>query len=107
MCEVHDYNDASTPINALAIADIKACKALGKPLIVGETGLDASPSPLPGCPETFAMRAVSYGQRINAYFGAGASGLAMWGWVLDASGSCGFDIPIDDPVVATMRSYHL
>ncbi len=105
VCEVHDYNGSSLPITSAAVADIRACKALGKPLIVGETGLNASPAPLPGCPQTFAARAVSYGQRINAYLQAGASGLALWGWVLGASGSCGFDITITDPVIAVMRSY--
>ena len=104
VCSIHDYDDASEPINPGWLADIAACKAAGKATIVGETGLYGSTVASPGC-QTTTSRAQSFERRIDAFFAAGASGLALWGWSgQTATSGCGYGVALDDPVMAVLRS---
>ena len=107
VCEVHDYNPDEIPITPEAQADIQVCEALGKPLIVGETGLNAGLTSDPGCPETDGQRATSFRQRIRAYFSSGASGVALWDWASAVSDDCGFGIPTGDPVLSVLSDFGL
>jgi hypothetical protein len=104
VCEVHDYNDASLPINPTAIADIMACKAMGKPLIVGETGLSAARVPTPACPRSLADRAQAFKIRVDDYLHAGASGVALWMWSPTPTPVCGYAIDVSDPVMSVVRN---
>jgi hypothetical protein len=104
VCEVHDYNDATLPINPTAIADIMACKAIGKPLIVGETGLSATRVPTPACPRSLADRAQAFKTRVDDYLRAGATGVALWMWSPTPTSVCGYAIDVSDPVMAVVRN---
>jgi mannan endo-1,4-beta-mannosidase len=104
VCSVHDYDDASLPISSGWQADIDACHGLGKPTIVGETGLDGSAAAGEGC-QTTAVRARSFERRIAAFLTAGVSGLAVWGWSgQTAAGGCGYGVALDDPLMEVLRS---
>jgi mannan endo-1,4-beta-mannosidase len=104
VCSIHDYDDASKPISPGWLADIAVCKAAGKATIVGETGLFGSTVPGPGCQST-TSRAQSFQRRIDAFFAAGASGVALWGWSgQTATSGCGYGVALDDPVMTVLRS---
>jgi mannan endo-1,4-beta-mannosidase len=104
VCEVHDYNFASIPINPTAIADIKACKAIGKPLIVGETGLSAASEISSSCPQNLIDRAQAFKTRVDDYLRAGASGVALWMWSPTPPSVCGYGIDVSDPVMTVVRN---
>ena len=108
VCEVHDYNGPQDPLDPSYQQDAPTCIAMGKPLIVGETGFNtAAAIPGAGCAQTLTARASAFSARINAYLADGASGLALWDWVLPGVGTCGYGITMDDPVLAIMRADQL
>ena len=103
VCEVHDYDGPSVPMNSQAQADIEACAQVGKPLIVGETGLNGAVDDGQGCPDLQA-RATDFERRVSDFLNAGASGVGLWDWGGPTSG-CGYQIGPDDPVIAAMRKF--
>jgi mannan endo-1,4-beta-mannosidase len=85
LCEVHDYGPGALSGNqwdGMAVR-IEDCKALGKPIFVGEAGIDASVQPdwtSSGTvtPQTLQQRADFFDQKMTAEFGLGYSGFLIW-----------------------------
>jgi mannan endo-1,4-beta-mannosidase len=98
LCEYHDYNEASTPIpgdqwNGLQVR-LDQCKALGKPVFVGETGI--KPSEVGG---TLASRAAAFEAKFRAQFSAGVVGELVWAWSNQGSTLADYDVGAGDPVL--------
>ena len=87
----HDYY-AGTPMggdqwNGIGVR-IAQAKALGKPIIAGEMGLDAGTAP--GC-MSLPARSTAIQAKIQAQMAAGTSGVLVWDWLPAASSSCTTD----------------
>ncbi len=103
LCEFHDYGYASTVLqgdkyNGLAIR-LRQCRALGKPLFIGESGID----PRDVSPSTLAARAAVFDAKINGELQAGVVGLLAWSWEPGGSQLDNFEIGPDDPVLTELR----
>ena len=100
LCEYHDYGSPTTAIpgdqfNGLQVR-LNQCRALGKPLFVGETGI-ASPGEAP----SLAARAADFRTKFAAQFGAGIVGELVWAWNKDGSAGS-YDIGPADPALAVL-----
>lgn len=102
ICEFHDYGVAlmpGDPWNGLAFR-LQQCAELGKPLFVGETGID--PQWLDG---TVAARAALFEAKLSAQFAAGVVGEVLWAWNAFGSSVVTYDIGPGDPVLAVLAGY--
>ena len=98
----HDYY-AGTPMggdqwNGIGVR-IAQAKALGKPIIAGEMGLDAGTAP--GC-MSLPARSTAIQAKIQAQMAAGTSGVLVWDWLPAASSSCTTDTFPGDPLMAVL-----
>jgi alpha-galactosidase len=106
VCEYHDYRAEQTALpgdqwNGLQTR-INQCTALGKPIIVGEAGID------PGRVGGTATRARLLAAKLSAQLGAGVSGFLVWEW--QAAGQSGGDrylIGPGDPALKVLGDYGL
>jgi len=73
-------------------------RALGKPLVVGEAGIEATNSP------ARARRAEQLGAKMTAAFAAGAAGYLVWH--LNSAPTDGYDVVVgyDDPLLAALKA---
>ena len=71
-------------------------RALGKPIIAGESGIVAGSAP--GC-MTDADRSVAFAAKQQAQLQAGSSGLLLWNWVPALTVPCSYDITPADPLL--------
>jgi endo-1,4-beta-mannosidase len=107
LCEWHDYGSATSPIpgdqwNGMQVR-IDQCRALGKPLFVGETGIVA------GTVGGYARRAQLFADKFSAQFGAGIVGELVWDWVPGPDAGSRLDeynVGPGDPLLSLLASYH-
>lgn len=99
----HDYYAATTPVggdqsNGIAVRVAQA-KALGKPIIAGEMGIEAGTS----CSVTLAQRAADYSAKISAQSALGVAGFMLWDWYPGSTSSCVYEnIQAGDPSLALL-----
>lgn len=92
MCEFHDYDHAIQPLpgdlwNGFAVR-VSQCNALGKPLLVGESGVVAGGGSSGSITTTTLQRRAGFvSAKLDAAFGNGADGSLLWEKVPDASSS--------------------
>lgn len=96
LCEYHDYGDTVHAVpgdayNGLAVR-INQCRAIGKPLFVGEAGIvadagDYGQSTGQINSTTLAVRAGFFGAKLTAAFANGLVGYLLWDKQQDASNS--------------------
>jgi mannan endo-1,4-beta-mannosidase len=103
LCEYHDYTPTE-PMpgdiwNGLAFR-IEQCKALGKPIFVGEVGI--RPSDVGG---TLLHRAIAFEAKFRAQFRAGVVGELAWAWSALGSTRDNYDIGPWDPALAVLNLY--
>jgi hypothetical protein len=97
----HDYYAATTPVggdqsNGIAVRVAQA-KALGKPIIAGEMGIEAGTA----CSVTLAQRAADYSAKISAQSALGVAGFMLWDWYPGSTSSCVYEnIQAGDPSLA-------
>jgi mannan endo-1,4-beta-mannosidase len=104
VCEYHDYGSDNTALpgdqwNGLQTR-IEQCTALGKPIIVGEAGID------PNLVGGSATRASLFAGKLSAQLRAGVAGFLAWDW--QAGGQRGGDhyvIGPGDPTLAVLGRY--
>jgi mannan endo-1,4-beta-mannosidase len=104
LCEYHDYNAATTPMpgdrsNGLQ-ARIDQCRALDKPVFVGETGIEA------GTVGGYDARARLFAEKFRAQFNAGVVGELIWNWrdgPRGGSSLTNFEIGPGDPVLGVIE----
>jgi mannan endo-1,4-beta-mannosidase len=104
LCEYHDYNAPTVPMpgdqwNGLQVR-LDQCAELGKPLIVGETGI--RPNDVGG---TFEDRADAFRAKLDAQFEAGVAGELVWAWSSLGSTLGDYDVGPDDPVLDALAEY--
>ena len=104
LCEFHDYTGAVMPgdqWNGLATR-IAQCAQLGKPLFVGEIGIETSQV------GSLAARAGLLSSKLGAQLPAGAAGVLAWDWRDGAHGGSsgsGYEIGPSDPALAPLGAY--
>ncbi|MFI6499478.1 hypothetical protein [Nonomuraea typhae] len=98
VCEYHDYHEHDQPMpgnqwDGLAVR-LAQCKELGKPMFVGEAGIEARAA------GGLRKRAQAYSAKMAAQFKAGVTGFVIWGW-RDAGRTDGdmFAVGPGDPVI--------
>lgn len=84
----HDYYPATTPVggdqyNGIQVR-IQQAKALGKPIIAGEMGIDAGSD----CTVTLAEREADFQAKVSAQFALGTSAFLFWDWYPSQTSSC-------------------
>jgi mannan endo-1,4-beta-mannosidase len=104
LCEYHDYSGPNVLVpgdawNGLAVR-ISQCRALGKPLFVGEMGLLTSQT------GTVAARASAFSAKVHAQFTSGVVGELLWDWRAGYAGGSsptGYEIGPSDPAIGILR----
>jgi len=102
----HDYGDPATPLpgdqwNGLG-ARLNQAASLGKPLIIGEEGINAGTSCL-----SDSQRASDFAADIQAQISAGSSGVLLWDWVPAVEAPCVYDVAPGDPTIGVITSLAL
>jgi endo-1,4-beta-mannosidase len=90
--EVHDYSRDKEPLPAFIEMRIATAKELGKPLFVGEAGIQAS---VPERPSLLKSK-------IESAMNLGAAGYLIWSYRNNASGGDGYDFDFDDPIATSV-----
>jgi hypothetical protein len=110
LCEVHDYQPAA-PIpgdqfNGMQVR-LDQCRALNKPLFVGEMGI--RPTDVGGTPDdpaaALAARAAAFDVKLDAQFPAGVTGVLAWAWSALGSTTDNYDIGPTDPTLTVLGRY--
>jgi hypothetical protein len=102
----HDYGSDSSPVPTDLATTLSAAAASGKPLIVGEVGIEAQ-NDLAGC-TSYATRATEMSAKMSAQFAAGISGFLPWDSVPSNPGggnTCSYDIGPGDPLIADIAAW--
>lgn len=102
LCEFHDYGTEVMPgdqWNGLAFR-LQQCAELGKPLFVGETGIN--PAWLDG---TLQARASLFAQKLSTQFEAGVVGEVVWAWNAFESRMDTYDIGPGDATLDVLATF--
>lgn len=101
----HDYEQDTTALPSPLLQSISEAQSIGKPLIVGEAGMDAQTS-LANCMSD-TTRASYVQSKLQAQFQAGVRGFMAWDWVPSnpGNGTCSYDIGSGDPVIAELAHW--
>lgn len=100
----HDYGNDTVALPGEVAQRITDAAAVGKPLVVEETGIDAGYGA--GCPQTPQSRATLFGDKLRAALAAGAVGYLPWVWSPDGA-DCDLMIPPGDPTLALLHDQPL
>lgn len=100
LCEIHDY---SGPWNVAAPQlqlRINQCRALGKPLFVGEIGVKVQDV------GSLPSRASAIRAKLSAAFGAGVTGALVWDWANGDQGAySGYEVQPGDPALQVLAAF--
>lgn len=105
VCEFHDYGRPTSAMpgdayNGLATR-LQQCGALGKPLFVGEMGIQVQEAG-----GSTGTRAAYFDAKFRAQFGAGVDGILVWNWNDGQTDAIrNYDIGPSDPTIGVIRSY--
>ena len=84
-------------------AHFAQAKALDKPIITGEAGMEAGVG-RSGC-VSLQQRASEMWSKMKAEFAAGDSAFLVWDWGLASLGPCSYDTgPTDSPLLSALAS---
>jgi endo-1,4-beta-mannosidase len=100
VCEYHDYGHETQALPANLVSDIAACKALGKPIFVGESGIKAT-----SVGGTLASRAAAYEAKLTAMLNAGVGGFLVWSWNNAAPTCTNWPVGPGDPTINVIDSH--
>ena len=106
LCEYHDYGAVTAAIpgdswNGLAVR-LAQCAALGKPVFVGEIGMQPNEAGLAG---TLQDRADRLRLKFEGQFGAGVVGELIWSWSRLGSSLSDFNVGPGDPALNLLSEY--
>ena len=99
----HDYYAATAAVggdqyNGIAVRVAQA-KALGKPIIAGEMGIEAGTS----CSVSLTQRAADFSAKISAQSALGVTGFMFWDWYPAPTSSCVYEnMQAGDPALALL-----
>ena len=102
-CELHDYSGPSgysLPGDAFNGAALRfdQCSSLGKPVVVGESGIRLDE--VPG--GTLAARAEAFARKMDTFRAAGAAGMLLWDWADNPELGDDYEIGPGDPTLAVI-----
>lgn len=100
VCEYHDYGHETEPLPAHLASDIAACRVLGKPIFVGESGIKAT-----SVGGTLADRAAAFDAKCSAMFNAGVGGFLVWSWNNAAPTTTNWPVGPGDPTIKVIDSH--
>jgi hypothetical protein len=101
--EAHDYHAETTAMPAAILSDIMDAAALGKPFIIGESGIAA---PMPTYAYSYDQRAMLFDAKISAQWSAGTDGYLIWSWWDGKSDNMmGWDVSPTDPTAMILSKY--
>jgi hypothetical protein len=100
VCEYHDYGHETQALPARLVSDIAACKSLGKPIFVGESGIKAS-----SVGGTLAARAAAFEAKCAAMFKAGIGGFLVWSWKTAPATTSNWSVGPGDPSLSVIAGY--
>jgi endo-1,4-beta-mannosidase len=100
LCEVHDYSGPSSALAPLLQLRVSQCRALGKPLFVGEIGVKLQDAGSP------ANRAAAIRAKLSAEFAAGVAGALIWDWAnADQRAYSGYEVQPGDPTLQVLAAF--
>jgi len=100
LCEIHDYSGPSNAVAPLLQLRISQCRALGKPLFVGEIGVKVQDAGSP------ANRAAALRAKLSAAFAAGVAGALVWDWANgDQRAYSGYEVQPGDPTLQVLAAF--
>ncbi len=101
LCEFHDYSGGTTSLPSGLSTVINECMSIGKPVNVGEEGINQTTSGM-----TLQIRASDFNAKFTAQFQAGVTGIEPWVWNA-GSGSIDtiYEIKPGDPVLGIMGAH--
>jgi mannan endo-1,4-beta-mannosidase len=99
----YDYNKARTIVSPHLSPTLEAMRKLDKPLIVGETGIQAGDGA--NC-TNFSVRRDAVKQKFDSYLAQdGVVGVMVWSWVPNERQGCSLESFPDDPLMSMIRTY--
>jgi len=109
---VLSYHDYSTPTvsvfsqqwNGTLAWDFQQAASIGKPIIGGEMGIEASET---DCAINLVQRSADIQAKALAQLENGSSGVLLWGWVPVTDVPCNYEISPGDPVLNVLSSLPL
>ncbi|NMO14774.1 cellulase family glycosylhydrolase [Pyxidicoccus fallax] len=100
----YDYNNGNTIVSPHFGPSIRAMNALNKPLIIGETGINAADS---NCRTNRTTRRDAMRQKFQQYLGGGAAAVFVWNWGPNATTACELTFGPNDPLIPMIRDFPL
>jgi|SRR5665811_481122 len=97
--EFHDYGHDLTALPSNLTSDISASKALGKPIFVGEAGIQVASG------GSLATRASEFDAKVTAQLGAGVGGFLVWSWNNSPSNPVSWEVGPGDPTLNVIDSH--
>ncbi len=97
--EFHDYGHDSTALPANLASDIAASKALGKPIFVGEAGIQVASG------GSLSTRASELNAKVTAQLSGGVGGFLVWSWNNAPSNPVSWEVGPSDPTVQVIDSH--
>jgi len=100
LCEIHDYSGPSSALAPQLQLRISQCRALGKPLFVGEIGVKVQDAGSP------VNRAAAIRAKLSAEFAAGVAGALVWDWAnADQQAYSGYEVQPGDPTLQVLAAF--
>ena len=100
LCEIHDYGGPWNVAPPLLQLRINQCRALGKPLFIGEIGVKVQDA------GSLAGRASAIRAKLSAAFGAGVTGTLVWDWANGDQGAySGYEVQPGDPTLQVLAAF--
>ena len=100
LCEIHDYSGPSSALAPQLQLRISQCRALGKPLFVGEIGVKVQDAGSP------VNRAAAIRAKLSAEFAAGVAGALVWDWANgDQQAYSGYEVQPGDPTLQVLAAF--
>ncbi|MFP2909738.1 Ig-like domain-containing protein [Pyxidicoccus sp. 3LFB2] len=100
----YDYNNGNTIVSPHFGPAVRAMNALNKPLIIGETGINAADS---NCRTNRTTRRDAMRQKFQQYLAGGAAGVFVWNWGPVNTTACEHTFGPADPINAMIRDFPL
>jgi endo-1,4-beta-mannosidase len=99
-CEIHDYSGPESVLTAVLKLRLNQCRALGKPLFVGEMGVRLQDA------GSLTNRAAAIRAKLSAQFAAGVAGALVWDWAnADQVPYSGYEVQPGDPTLQALAAF--
>ncbi|ATB28678.1 cellulase family glycosylhydrolase [Melittangium boletus] len=100
----YDYNNGNTIVSPHFSTALRAMDALNKPLIIGETGINAADS---GCRTNRTRRRDDMRKKFEQYLAGRAAAVLVWNWQAKDTSACELTFGPSDPILPMIKSFPL